>query len=99
MRKGHISKADVEKVADLARLDLTDAEISVFGGQLDQILDYVGQLQAVPTEGVPLTSSVAEIQSEWREDVVVPGLTVEQALANAPESNQGLFVVPKILGK
>ncbi|MGE0473944.1 MAG: Asp-tRNA(Asn)/Glu-tRNA(Gln) amidotransferase subunit GatC [Nitrospirales bacterium] len=96
---GHISKSEVEKVADLARLDLTEAEKSLFGGQLSQILDYVDQLQTVSTEGVPLTSSVAEIQSEWREDVVVPGLTVEQALANAPESNQGLFVVPKILGK
>ena len=96
---GHISKAEVEKVADLARLDLTEAEKSLFGEQLSHILDYVGQLQEVSTEGVPLTSSVAEIQSEWREDTVVPGLTVEQALANAPESNQGLFVVPKILGK
>ncbi|MDR4492856.1 MAG: Asp-tRNA(Asn)/Glu-tRNA(Gln) amidotransferase subunit GatC [Nitrospirales bacterium] len=96
---GHISKSEVEKVADLARLDLTEAEKSLFGGQLSQILDYVDQLQTVSTEGVSLTSSVAEIQSEWREDVVVPGLTVEQALANAPESNQGLFVVPKILGK
>ncbi len=96
---GHISKAEVEKVADLARLELTEAEKSLFGGQLSHILDYVGQLQDVPTEDVPLTSSVAEIQSEWREDTVVPGLTVEQALANAPESNQGLFVVPKILGK
>ena len=96
---GHISKAEVEKVAELARLDLTEAEKSLFGGQLSQILDYVDQLQTVRTEGVPLTSSVAEIQSEWREDVVVPGLTVEQALSNAPESDQGLFVVPKILGK
>lgn len=96
---GHISKAEVEKVADLARLDLTEAEKSVFGEQLSQILDYVDQLQAVPTEGIPLTSSVAEIQTAWREDVAMPGLTVEQALANAPESHHGLFVVPKILGK
>lgn len=95
----HISKAEVEKVADLARLDLTEAEKSVFGEQLSQILDYADQLQAVPTEGIPLTSSVAEIRSEWREDVVMPGLTVEQALANAPESDHGVFVVPKILGK
>jgi len=96
---GHISKSEVEKVAELARLDLSEAEKSVFGEQLSQILAYVDQLQAVSTEGVPPTSSVAELQSEWREDVVVPGLTTEQALANAPESSQGLFVVPKILGK
>lgn len=95
----HISQAEVEKVAELARLDLTEAEKSLYGGQLSHILEYVGQLQEVQTEGVPLTSSVAEIQSEWREDTVVPGLTSEQALANAPESHQGLFVVPKILGK
>ena len=96
---GHISKAEVEKVAELARLDLTDSEKSLFGEQLSHILSYVDQLQSVSTEGVPLTSSVAELQSEWREDVVVPGLTVEEALANAPKSNEGLFVVPKILGK
>lgn len=96
---GRISKAEVEKVAELARLDLTDSEKSLFGEQLSHILSYVDQLQSVSTEGVPLTSSVAELQSEWREDVVVPGLTVEEALANAPESNEGLFVVPKILGK
>ena len=96
---GRISKAEVEKVAELARLDLTDSEKSLFEEQLSHILSYVDQLQSVSTEGVPLTSSVAELQSEWREDVVVPGLTVEEALANAPESNEGLFVVPKILGK
>jgi len=94
-----ISKTEVEKVAQLARLDLTDAEKSLFGVQLSHILDYVDQLQSVSTEGVPLTSSVAELQSEWREDVVVQGLTTEEALSNAPESNQGLFLVPKILGK
>ena len=96
---GRISKTEVEKVAELARLDLTDSEKSLFGEQLSHILDYVDQLQSVSTEGVPLTSSVAELQSEWREDVVVQGLTAEEALANAPESSQGLFVVPKILGK
>ncbi|MGD9852918.1 MAG: Asp-tRNA(Asn)/Glu-tRNA(Gln) amidotransferase subunit GatC [Nitrospirales bacterium] len=96
---GHISKTEVEKVADLARLDLTESEKSVFGEQLSQILEYVDQLQAVQTEGIPLTSSVAEIPSEWREDIVVQGLSVEEALANAPESDRGLFLVPKILGK
>ncbi len=94
-----ISKEEVEKVADLARLDLTEEEKSVFGSQLSHILAYVDQLQSVSTEGIPLTSTVAESQSEWREDIVLPGLTVEQALANAPESDEGLFVVPKILGK
>ena len=96
---GHISKAEVEKVAELARLDLTEAEKSLFGGQLSQILSYVDQLQSVSTEGIPRTSSVAENESEWREDVVAPGLTLEQAMANAPDSNQGLFMVPKIIGK
>ncbi len=96
---GHISKTEVDRIAELARLDLTDSEKDVFEGQLNQILGYVAQVESVPTEGVPPTSSVADNQSEWRRDEVLPGLSPDEALANAPESQDGLFRVPTILGK
>ena len=94
-----ISQKEVEHVAKLARLDLTDHEKTLFGEQLSQILTFVEQLQDVPTEGIPLTASVIDQESLLREDVPREGLTQEQALANGPETNQGFFVVPKIIEK
>lgn len=94
-----ISQKEVEHVAQLARLDLTEPEKSLFGEQLSQILTFVGQLQEVSTEGIPLTASVADQDSVLREDLPREGLSQEQALRNAPGSHDGFFVVPKILGK
>ena len=96
---GNISNTDVEKVAELARLELTEAEKELYGGQLGHILDYVDQLQEVATEGIPLTASVALPETILREDVVRAGLSVGEAVANAPETREGFFVVPKILEK
>jgi aspartyl-tRNA(Asn)/glutamyl-tRNA(Gln) amidotransferase subunit C len=94
-----ISQKEVEHVAQLARLDLTEAEKTSFAEQLSHILTYVDQVQGVSTEGVPLTSSVAIDKTVLREDTPRECLTLEQTLANAPESYNGFFVVPKILGK
>ncbi len=94
-----ISRQEVEHVAHLAQLDLTDQEQELFAGQLSQILNYVEQLQEIGTEGVPPTSSVAEQDSPLREDVPRESLTNEQALANAPHAEEGFFVVPKIISK
>lgn len=94
-----ISRKEVEQVAKLARLDLTEIEKTLFGEQLSQILTFVEQLQEVSTEGIPLTASVAEQESFLREDLPRVGLTREQALSNAPEASGGFFVVPKIIGK
>ena len=94
-----ISHNEVEHVAKLARLDLTEPEKTLFGEQLNQILTFVEQLQEVSTEGIPLTASVAEQKSVLREDLPHDGLSQEQALRNAPEASEGLFVVPKIIGK
>ena len=95
----HISQNEVEYVAQLARLELTEPEKTLFGEQLSQILTYVGQLQEVSTEVIPPTASVVEQESVWREDVPREGLSQEQALSNAPEASEGFFVVPKIIGK
>ena len=95
----NISHKEVEHVAQLARLDLTEPEKTIFGEQLSQILTFVEQLQDVSTEGIPPTASVADQESVLREDIPREGLSQEQALSNAPESSDGFFVVPKILGK
>ncbi len=95
----NISHKEVEHVAQLARLDLTEPEKTLFGEQLSQILTFVEQLQEVSTEGIPPTASVADKASVLREDIPGEGLSQEQALSNAPEASDGFFVVPKILGK
>jgi aspartyl-tRNA(Asn)/glutamyl-tRNA(Gln) amidotransferase subunit C len=94
-----ISQNEVEHVARLARLELTETEKTRFADQLNQILTYVEQLQGVSTDGVPLTASVASEETVLREDMPRECLSLEKALANAPESSDGFFVVPKILGK
>ena len=94
-----ITQKEVEHVAQLARLDLTEAEKPMFAEQLNHILSYVDQLQGVSTEGVPLTASVAHEELVLREDSPRECLPMEKALANAPESHDGFFVVPNILGK
>ena len=95
----NISHKEVEHVAKLARLDLTEPEKALFGEQLSQILTFVEQLQEVPTEGIPPTASVAEQKSVLREDIPHEGFSQEQALSNAPEASEGFFVVPKIIEK
>lgn len=94
-----ISDKEVEHVAQLARLDLTEPEKTLFGEQLSQILAFVEQLQEVSTEGIVPTASVAEQSSVLREDMTREGLSQDQALSNAPEASDGFFVVPRILGK
>ena len=94
-----ISREDVAKLAKLARLALTDDEIDGFAGQLDAILGYVGQIQAVDTSGITPTGNPLKSENVTRADVVQPGLTQEQALAEAPSADEGRFVVPQILGE
>lgn len=92
-----VTRADVEKVAQLARLRIAEQELSMFAEQLTSILNYVEQLKAVGTEGVAATSSPRAAADMSREDVVRASLPVEAALANAPEADEGAFRVPKII--
>ncbi len=94
-----ISKNEVEHVAQLAKLDLTEPEKTLFGEQLSQILTFVEQLQDVSTEGIPPTASVADQEIFLREDIAREGLSQEQTLKNSPDTSEGFFVVPKIIGK
>lgn len=92
-----ITKQDVEKVAKLARLEVTEAEKDAFAKQLSQILTHVEQLNRYDTKGVEPTSTVMGQVNVFREDVVRPSLPVDKALANAPEREADGFCVPKIV--
>ena len=92
-----ISKEQVEHVAKLARLEVSEDEKAMFARQLSGILTYMDQLKEVDTEGVEPTATVLPTENVWREDAVKPSLTQEQALANAPDKADGFFRVPKII--
>lgn len=93
-----ITKDEVLYVADLARLDLDAVYIEKFSGQIGNVLEYVDKLNEVDTEGVRPTSHAISLTNAFREDEPRKHLTREQALANAPEEEEGHFVVPKVIG-
>ena len=92
-----ITKSDVEKVAKLARLYVSETEKEAFATQLSQILTHVQKLNEYETQGVEPTSTVRGQVNVFRNDEVRPSLSVEQALANAPERQADGFCVPKII--
>ncbi|MGC4098819.1 MAG: Asp-tRNA(Asn)/Glu-tRNA(Gln) amidotransferase subunit GatC [Nitrospira sp.] len=92
-----ITQQDVDTVARLARLAVTDVEKETFAGQLTQILAHVDTLNQYDTTGVEPTTTVMGNVNVFREDLVRPSLPSEKALANAPEQEAGGFGVPKIL--
>jgi aspartyl-tRNA(Asn)/glutamyl-tRNA(Gln) amidotransferase subunit C len=92
-----ISRAEVERIAHLARLRLTEAEAADAARRLDAILDYVAQLEAVDTGGVPATSFVIPLATPMREDAPGALLTPELAVANAPAPRGSAFTVPRVL--
>ena len=94
-----ISRDEVARLAKLARLALTDAELDAFAGQLDAILGYVSAIQAVDVTGVAPTGNPLATENVTRPDLVAPSLTQAEALAEAPASEEGRFAVPQILGE
>jgi len=92
-----ITQQEVEKVANLARLALTDGEKAAFARHLSQILTHVETLKQYDTKGVEPTATVPGQANVFRPDDVRPSLSIESAMANAPESVDGFFVVPKII--
>ena len=92
-----ISREDVEHVAALARLGLTDQEIDLMRGQLNRILEAVGQLQAVDTSSVGPTAQVIALENVMRDDVARPSMSREAALGNAPRREGPMLRVPVIL--
>jgi aspartyl-tRNA(Asn)/glutamyl-tRNA(Gln) amidotransferase subunit C len=94
----NLTRTDVEHVAHLARLGLTEAELARLEGQLNHILDQYVILTSLDTDHIPPTAQTIELLNILREDVVQPSLAVSDALANAPERSGDHFVVPAILG-
>ncbi|MCH1867275.1 Asp-tRNA(Asn)/Glu-tRNA(Gln) amidotransferase subunit GatC [Nocardioides sp. CFH 31398] len=93
-----ISADEVRHLADLARIDLSDAELEHLAPQLSVILDAVASISGVAGDDVPPTSHPLPLTNVFREDVVTPGLSPEDALAGAPDAQEQRFAVPRILG-
>src|SRR5579859_4885412 len=91
-----LSKDEVRHVALLARLGLEPGDEEFYAGQLSGILTHIDRLQQLDTDAIAPTAQVVEIAGELRDDVPRPGLTQEQAMANAPATHDGSFRVPSI---
>jgi aspartyl-tRNA(Asn)/glutamyl-tRNA(Gln) amidotransferase subunit C len=92
-----ITREDVIKVAELARLEFREEELEKFTEQLGNILTYIGKLNELDTKDVEPTSHVLDLATPLREDKVVDWLTREEALENAPREEDGFFVVPQVI--
>lgn len=93
-----VTLKDVDHIAKLARLEFTDEEKATFTHQLNSILAYVGHLNKLDTTNVEPLAHVIELEDAFREDVVRPGVSQEDALKNAPAKNEKFFKVPKVIG-
>jgi aspartyl-tRNA(Asn)/glutamyl-tRNA(Gln) amidotransferase subunit C len=89
-----ITREQVLHVADLARLALTEEEVERLEAQLDQILEAVGKVAELDLSGVESTSHPLDVANVWDDDEPRPSLPLEEALANAPEAEDGFFRVP-----
>ena len=92
-----MDKQTVQRVANLASLEITDEEANRLAPQLSGILDWVEQLSEINTDDVEPLANVANIELKLREDEVKDGDCIEKIIFNAPEETQGFFVVPKVV--
>jgi aspartyl-tRNA(Asn)/glutamyl-tRNA(Gln) amidotransferase subunit C len=92
-----ITKKEVEYVARLARLSLSEAEKEKMTAQLDSILQYMDKLNKLDTKNIEPTSHVLPLNNVWREDMVKPSPSREEMLANAPEQAEGFYKVKKVI--
>lgn len=92
-----VSQDDVRKVARLARIALPEDQVDHMTNELNGILNWIEQLGEVNVEGVEPMTSVEEITLPMREDVITDGNIQDKVLANAPNSEDGFFVVPKVV--
>ena len=95
----HLSTADVEHIAELAKLALTPDEIEQYRRQLSDILEHFETLKQVDTSSVAPTASVLPLRTVLRTDQVRPSLSTEDALANAPDREDGFFRVRAVFGE
>jgi aspartyl-tRNA(Asn)/glutamyl-tRNA(Gln) amidotransferase subunit C len=88
---------NIDHVANLARISLTPAEKERFSAQIGDVLAYIAQLNEVDVSGVEPTAHAFPVTNVWAADVAAAGLPVEDALRNAPEKRDNMFVVPKVV--
>ena len=93
-----VTLKDVEHVAKLARLELSNAEKEKFAHQLNEILAYIEKLNELETSSVEPLSHVIELRNVMRDDVMKPSYPREEMLKNAPERTEKFFKVPKVIG-
>jgi aspartyl-tRNA(Asn)/glutamyl-tRNA(Gln) amidotransferase subunit C len=92
-----ISKEEIEHIAVLARLSLSEEEKELFGSQLSSILDYMEKLNELDTKGIEPTSHVLSLSNVMRNDIPMPSIPKEDALMNAPDHTEKFYRVPKII--
>jgi len=92
-----VDSATVRRVAHLARIRLTDAEVEPLMGELNHILGWIEQLSEVDCEGIAPMTTVIPVTLRWREDVVTDGGNADKVMANAPAPFHGFFGVPKVI--
>ena len=97
MKKQHVSKKDVEHVASLAHIELSDQEKALFTEQFNDILEYFKKIDAVDTNGVEPTYHVLDINNVSRTDETKPSLSTEEALRNAPKKEKKFLKAPRIV--
>ena len=88
---------NIDRIANLARLALTPEEKEKFSAQLADVLTNIEKLKQVDVTGVEPTAHAFPIYNVWADDVAKPGLSVEDALRNAPEKRDNMIVVPKVV--
>ena len=97
MKKGHISKKDVEHTAWLARIELSEDEKNLFSKQFNEILHYFKKIDSIDTEEVPPTYHILNLVNIFRKDEVQPSLPEKDVLGNASKKEKRFFKAPKIL--
>ena len=93
-----VTKKDVEKIAELAHLKFSEAELESFTPQMNEILNYMEKLNELDTENVEPLSHPVEQTNVFREDELKNSITTEEALKNAPAKDEHHFKVPKVIG-
>ena len=93
-----LSEEQVREVAVLARLGLSDEQITLLTGELSGILAHIEKIGELDLSGVEPMAHAVDVKNVTRPDARRPGLTQEEALSNAPESESGAFVIPRIVG-
>ena len=97
MKRQHLSKKEVEHIAWLAHIELSDKEKILFTEQFNEILDYFKKIDEVDTEGVEPTYHVLDLKNVSRTDETTPSLPIEEALRNAPKKEKKFVKAPRIV--